>query len=531
MAGNIVLFIFLTSFWRPYAATNVIGISPSRLPFYDASKDFTCLDGSKIIGFSSVNDDYCDCNDGSDEPGTSACPNGRFFCPNNGYHPVLLPSSRVNDGICDCCDGSDEYSKPGICGDNCLELGMEYREQKKKEKEIFDQGVALREELSQQGKQKKEERLKEMSELQKQADEKKLLAEELKAQKESVEALESEAKEKHDKEWDEIISKLKAEKELERATAAFATLDSDESGRITVEELTAATTLDKQYTEDEAKGLIGGQDSVDKELFVSELWNSTFKEMFNKTKPEEAKLDEKISDSEPPTEISPPPDGKETPEVGAEAEVEDEKDLDSITGTDEHDDDEEEDEEEEIAPPAEDSRSDDDEGLPPKPDYNEETKKLIEDANKARKDFEDASKEKDDLLQKLADIDRLTKVDMGEHEEFSPLQGQCFEFSDREYTYKLCPFEKASQSSKSGGSEVSLGTWGEWSGSPNKYSEMKFTNGLGCWNGPNRSTTVKLSCGISNELTGASEPNKCEYEFVFKTPAACHPDSHVHDEF
>lgn len=39
------------------------------LPLYDPSKDFTCLDGSQLIRFSSVNDDYCDCNDGSDEPG------------------------------------------------------------------------------------------------------------------------------------------------------------------------------------------------------------------------------------------------------------------------------------------------------------------------------------------------------------------------------------------------------------------------------------------------------------------------------
>lgn len=39
------------------------------LPFYDPSKDFTCLDGSRTIPFSSVNDDYCDCTDGSDEPG------------------------------------------------------------------------------------------------------------------------------------------------------------------------------------------------------------------------------------------------------------------------------------------------------------------------------------------------------------------------------------------------------------------------------------------------------------------------------
>ena len=39
------------------------------LPFYDPSKDFTCLDGSLTVAFSSVNDDYCDCTDGSDEPG------------------------------------------------------------------------------------------------------------------------------------------------------------------------------------------------------------------------------------------------------------------------------------------------------------------------------------------------------------------------------------------------------------------------------------------------------------------------------
>ena len=37
--------------------------------FYDESKPFTCLDGSATIPFDQVNDDYCDCRDGSDEPG------------------------------------------------------------------------------------------------------------------------------------------------------------------------------------------------------------------------------------------------------------------------------------------------------------------------------------------------------------------------------------------------------------------------------------------------------------------------------
>lgn len=101
-------------------------------------------DGSVTPGFvcdgvllppEQLNDDYCDCADGSDENATSACAHtgvqvgprrgawgpcpatGRilavwllplapqFRCRNRGYTPVLLPSSLVHDGVCDCCDG------------------------------------------------------------------------------------------------------------------------------------------------------------------------------------------------------------------------------------------------------------------------------------------------------------------------------------------------------------------------------------------------------------------------------------------
>ncbi|KAJ9581217.1 hypothetical protein L9F63_023603 [Diploptera punctata] len=75
---------------------------------------FICYYTKQEIDFSKVNDDYCDClNDGSDEPGTSACQNGKFYCDThfNHGHPEYIPSSRVNDGICDCCDGSDEWSE------------------------------------------------------------------------------------------------------------------------------------------------------------------------------------------------------------------------------------------------------------------------------------------------------------------------------------------------------------------------------------------------------------------------------------
>ena len=36
---------------------------------YQPGRDFQCLDGSQSIKFDAINDDFCDCSDGSDEPG------------------------------------------------------------------------------------------------------------------------------------------------------------------------------------------------------------------------------------------------------------------------------------------------------------------------------------------------------------------------------------------------------------------------------------------------------------------------------
>jgi hypothetical protein len=56
---------------------------------------FNCEDSSRVIPSSFVNDDFCDCPDGSDERKTSACPSAVFQCPG-----IEIPSSRVKDGIC-----------------------------------------------------------------------------------------------------------------------------------------------------------------------------------------------------------------------------------------------------------------------------------------------------------------------------------------------------------------------------------------------------------------------------------------------
>ncbi|KAF9580465.1 hypothetical protein BGW38_002885 [Lunasporangiospora selenospora] len=57
---------------RPKASSdNMRGIAPSMAKQYtpDNAGNWKCLDGSKTIAFSAINDDYCDCPDGSDEPG------------------------------------------------------------------------------------------------------------------------------------------------------------------------------------------------------------------------------------------------------------------------------------------------------------------------------------------------------------------------------------------------------------------------------------------------------------------------------
>jgi protein kinase C substrate 80K-H len=49
----------------------VRGVNPALAKFYASSDGrFTCLDGSSTFPVDRVNDQYCDCRDGSDEPGS-----------------------------------------------------------------------------------------------------------------------------------------------------------------------------------------------------------------------------------------------------------------------------------------------------------------------------------------------------------------------------------------------------------------------------------------------------------------------------
>lgn len=130
---------------------------PLYRPLEGDALQWRCLDGSISIPFTAINDDYCDCPDGSDEPGTSACSGGSigagggqrdatFYCANEGHIPARLLASRVNDGICDpeCCDGTDEYDGKIQCPNRCAQVGKAYRKQKQQEDNIKRAGSKIR---------------------------------------------------------------------------------------------------------------------------------------------------------------------------------------------------------------------------------------------------------------------------------------------------------------------------------------------------------------------------------------------------
>lgn len=263
-------------------------------------------------------------------------------------------------------------------------------------------------------------------------------------------------------------------------------------------------------TEEEARFFLNEADSLDLKDFIADAWP--------RIKPY---LMMEAGMFQPPTSEAPETEAEDM--QTEEDTYQEEQDADDA---EEHNEDEEEEEhaEREEEPQAE----------PVK--YDEETQKLINEANEARNEYNTAEKAVKDIQAEIKNIEEYLSKDFGPDEEFASLQGQCFDFTDYEYIYKLCPFEKVSQQPKSGSIDTRLGAWSKWVGSEgNIYSAMLYDHGQSCWNGPSRSTAVKLSCGSENKITSVSEPNRCEYLFEFTTPAACREPPNeqsddVHDE-
>ncbi|KAJ8576801.1 hypothetical protein ON010_g2406 [Phytophthora cinnamomi] len=110
--------------------------------------------------------------------------------------------------------------------------------------------------------------------------------------------------------------------------------------------------------------------------------------------------------------------------------------------------------------------------------------------------------------------------------------GGCVESDAGQYQYKICFFGKATQDHTKLGDMEDFekpkpsddeGSADDASASVDPVvEEIKFSNGQKCWNGPNRSLTVKLECGPEPmELFNIEEPSTCVYSAKLRTPAVC----------
>lgn len=532
---TLVLVIY-THHYRATTATDAAvlpkGVNPDLSPFYStlSSGKFHCLDGSATIPSDQVNDDFCDCEDGSDEPGTSACFNATFYCANVGHRAKSVVSSRVNDGICDCCDGSDEWDN-GLCEDNCDELGAEARREGERLAKVAAEGFGKRREMSKQGKEMKSSKEQEM----------KLLEEEIEALRSHEAEREAAKKEAEDKEK-VVLDAFNAKKELEKerreaeqnaresvmSGGTFDEMDVDKDGIVTKEEMMGQPWLfdqnnDGSVSEEEATFFLSGNEQYSREEWTESGWL-----MIKHIAEEKNGGDVEETDQAGVGTVEEVP-VTEPPPIETEESFDEEDD-----GEENYDDDEDdysdlsEDEDEVTAPkrPRRNSKAprDDDE------EYDEETRELVRLADEARASYEELRDKTRDIEKRIDSLREKVERDYGPDDAFSPLDGQCFEYPDNEYIYIVCPFDKSTQKPKHGGGETNLGKWENWNLG---HREMKFGGGQGCWNGPQRSMTVTIICGLETKMLSVSEPSKCVYTAAMETPAACAISAgteHSHDE-
>ncbi|KAL1741939.1 glucosidase II beta subunit-like-domain-containing protein [Schizophyllum fasciatum] len=512
------------------ASEKTLGVPPALLSKYapPASGKWKCLDGSKEIPWDFVNDDSCDCADGSDEPGTSACPNSTFYCRNDGHTGAAIPSSRVNDGICEaeCCDGTDEA--PGVCPNTCKEVGEAYRKKRAQELKIQKTGSKIRSSYIAYA-QKEKKRLEGVVQN---------LADEIAVREAEVERLRDIA--------DRAESISAAALERKKQSPVFQTL---------LEHASALKSLQREYKKRAA---------AEKQLgeildTLRSGYNPNYQDMAVlaavRAWEEHAGLphigvEADAAEKEP--EKAPKKAAREE-EVGEDEWTleELEQDLDELLKMDyvelllESD---------EGAAASDGSMIFDlaaylpDSVIPAYEDFKDALVTLLQtlgvisrhtelpsgsDTSKSRQALQNAEKalnkaqkdkkDADEQLGKLSD-----PAGYGTEGEWKKLQDLCISREMGDYEYELCFFKEAKQKPLKGGSNFSLGKWGAWNadaekGTPEYYQKQLYTKGARCWNGPERTVSVLLSCGTDNAITSVSELEKCQYQYTATTPALCLP--------
>ncbi|KAI5819395.1 glucosidase II beta subunit-like-domain-containing protein [Pyronema omphalodes] len=516
------------------------GVSPEDAQLYtqSESKSFRCITHPSIeIPFSRVNDDFCDCPDGSDEPGTSACAilshknisiQG-FYCHNNGHTAAYLPLSRVNDGVCDydlCCDGSDEYNGVGgvKCPSKCAEMGEAARKM-----------AAIRQARRSKGSKARDVLLKKAKTMRKE------IEDNISTSKTKIQALELK------------VAKLQtALKETEEQERSRVITDPKPGSKL---EILATTAKDKvQELKEQLKKLKEQRDAAEERLQKTEAILSVLKTDYNPN----------FNDEGVKTALRAWEQYQADPPIARN--TADDTDLQTILDTDDIDWDEMSKEESVAAfhhitqylPPAAQSWANTQleslrtllitNGLLAPPTTSNESPALSSAKSSLTSAESDLQKERTHLETLQNDL----SLPLGPSDIFRPLKGSCISKDFGDYTYEYCFLATAHQISRKDHSRISLGSFqdivtetegedkngetknlanGVFTAPSNILDEahieplsnvsLKHGKGTRCWNGPERSVTVGLYCAEVLELRSVTETEKCVYKFEVGTPAVC----------
>jgi len=510
------------------------GVHPSFLSKYrPEGSSWTCLDGSKTISWTAVNDDYCDCPDGSDEPGTSACPHNTFYCTNDGHIGASIPSSRVNDGLCEptCCDGSDEPA--GVCENTCAAVGKEYRKQQDAARKQRRTGSKIRSTYIAFA-QKEKTRLE--AEIKDSGKEVALQEKEVARLKDLVERTEA----------------LSAEV-LDHKTKSplYASLITHHNALKSLQRVYRKHLEREKQLGDILDSLRRGYNPNYQDMAVLEAVRG-WEQLANLQPLGEAEREEGSDGDEDEEDKTLIEENEEELEEGEWTSLRLENELDGLLGVDhisllmEHDahvDD--------ISPMA--SQHDVKAYIPDFliPQYEALRDTLVSwlqtlgvvkgssnaasDVTKARERLIEAERNlnsaKEQLETASTDLNNLfDPAGYGAEGEWKKLHNTCLSKESGDYVYEVCLFEEAKQKPIHGGSTFSLGRFHSWhpsldvpEGSAEYYSKQVYNQGTRCWNGPPRSVKLDLTCGTENDLLTVIELEKCEYLFTGTTPALCLP--------
>ncbi|KAF2743151.1 hypothetical protein M011DRAFT_461943 [Sporormia fimetaria CBS 119925] len=519
------------------------GVGPEFAKFYKDPENFTCISNPTIkIPISRLNDDYCDCPDGSDEPGTSACAYisplsppqparvpkiGQFneslalpgfYCKNKGHMPSYVPFTNVNDGVCDyelCCDGSDEWEGvSGVkCEDRCAKIGKEWRKQDEARQKSLTAANKRRKELVTEAARLKKEVEDRIQTLQAQID----------GMEVKVEALE------------------KNLAEVERQEKGRVIKGAGKGGKLTI---LASLAKDRiQELTDNVNRVRSERDTARSRIEELEAILKRFKEEYNPNFNDEGvKRAVKAWEDYAATERASPEDAKD-------------RDLDEILDPDsesaikweEYEDTTESDTEvlyqfSAYLPAPMRTWLDEklhalrllmiENGILADPHHDTPESKAVTDARSQLSSAQsELSTDKSELQRHRDDLNK----DYGPDDVFRALKGQCIEQDSGEYKYELCWLDRTTQKPKKGGAHTGMGNFarmekvtvdevlpadGRGLGAGVRWA-MKFENGQHCWNGPARSTLVILACYEKDEIWKTVEEEKCVYKMEVGTPAVC----------